>query len=181
MLFLHQPTENWREGYKNIEKAVRAGKVKAIGISNFPIELIREVIDTMEIMPQVVQDEAHPYYPATELKTLLGKYDIPLMAWYPLGHGDKTLISQPVFEKLSKKYGKTNAQIILRWHVQSGNIVIPGSRNPKHIEENFNIFDFTLTDEDMAEIAAVDINKRYYQANPELLKAYASMQLGEDK
>lgn len=181
LLFLHQPTANWREGYRNIENAVREGKVRAIGISNFPKELVQEVIDTMDIKPQVVQDEAHPYYPATELKALLAQYDMPLMAWYPLGHGDKTLIRQPVFADLAQKYGKTSAQIILRWHVQMGNIVIPGSRNPLHIKENFDIFDFALSEDDMAAIAKVDQNKRYYYATPELLAAYANMQLGEDK
>ena len=125
LLFLHQPTDNWREGYKNIEKAYKEGKVKAIGLSNFPKELLEEAIGTMEIKPQMVQVEAHPYFPQTELKSTLAKYGMGLMAWYPLGHGDKTLINQPVFMELAAKYGKTNAQIILRWHVQSGNVVFP--------------------------------------------------------
>ena len=180
LLFLHQPTDNWREGYKNIEKAVKAGKVKAIGLSNFPDELLKEAIDTMELKPQVVQVEAHPYYPQTELKKILEKTDMGLMAWYPLGHGDKSLINEPVFTELAKKYGKSNAQIILRWHIQSGNIVIPGSKNPDHIRDNFDIFDFALSDEDMAHIAKVNKNKRYYTANPEMLAAYATMELKPD-
>ena len=180
LLFLHQPTLNWKAGYQNIEKAVKAGKVRAIGLSNFPKELVQEVIDTMEIKPQVVQDEAHPYYPATDLKSLLAAYDMPLMAWYPLGHGDKTLINEPIFIKLAEKYGKSNAQIILRWHIQSGNIVIPGSRNPEHIKENFNIFDFALTEDEMAEIAKLNRNRRYYYATPEALDAYLHMELRED-
>ena len=180
LLFLHQPTDNWREGYRNIEKAVREGKVKAIGLSNFPDELLREAIDTMELKPQVVQVEAHPYYPQTELKKILAETGMGLMAWYPLGHGDRSLREEPVFTELAKKYGKTNAQIILRWHIQSGNVVIPGSKNPDHIRDNFDIFDFTLTDEDMAEIAKVNKNKRYYTATPEMLAAYANMELGPD-
>ena len=180
LLFLHQPTANWREGYKNIEKAVKAGKVKAIGLSNFPDELLREAIDTMELKPQVVQVEAHPYYPQEELKKILAETGMGLMAWYPLGHGDKSLIQEPVFTELAKKYGKTNAQIILRWHIQSGNVVIPGSKNPDHIRDNFDIFDFALTDEDMAEIAKVNKNKRYYTATPEMLAAYANMELQAD-
>ena len=180
LLFLHQPTANWREGYKQIEKAYKAGKVKAIGLSNFLDEMLREAIDTMEIRPQVVQVEAHPYFPQTELKKILAETGMGLMAWYPLGHGDKTLIEQPVFAELGKKYGKTNAQIILRWHVQSGNIVIPGSKNPDHIRDNFDIFDFTLTDEDMAEIAKVDKGVRYYTATPEMIAAYQTMELKED-
>ena len=180
LLFLHQPTANWREGYRNIEKAVKTDKVKAIGLSNFPDELLREAIDTMELKPQVVQVEAHPYYPQTELKKILAETGMGLMAWYPLGHGDRSLREEPVFTELAKKYGKTNAQIILRWHIQSGNVVIPGSKNPDHIRDNFDIFDFTLTDEDMAEIAKVNKNKRYYTATPEMLAAYANMELQPD-
>lgn len=93
---------------------------------------------------------------------------------------DETLIEQPIFGELGKKYGKTNAQIILRWHVQSGNVVIPGSKNPDHIRDNFDIFDFTLTDEDMAEIAKVDKGVRYYTATPEMIAAYQTMELKED-
>ena len=180
LLFLHQPTDNWREGYRNIEKAVKDGKVKAIGLSNFPDEFLQEAIDTMELKPQVVQVEAHPYYPQTELKKILAGTGMGLMAWYPLGHGDKSLREEPVFTELAKKYGKTNAQIILRWHIQSGNVVIPGSKNPAHIRDNFDIFDFALTDEDMVEIAKVNKNKRYYTATPEMIAAYANMELGPD-
>lgn len=181
LLFLHQPTDNWKEGYKNIEKAYKEGKVKAIGLSNFPDDMLQEAIDTMEIKPQVVQVEAHPYYPQTELKKHLSKYDMGLMAWYPLGHGDKNLVNETVFSDLATKYGKTNAQIILRWHVQSGNIVIPGSKNPDHIRDNFDIFDFELTQDEMQLISKVDKNTRYYTATPELIAQYAKMELKEDK
>ena len=180
LLFLHQPTDNWREGYKNIEKAYKEGKVKAIGLSNFPEALLEEAIEWAEIKPHVVQVEAHPYFPQHELKKILAKYGMGIMAWSPLGHGDKNLIGEPVFTELAAKYGKSNAQIILRWHVQSGNVVFPGSRNPAHIRDNFDIFDFELTDEDMAKIATVDKNTRYYTATPELLAAYAAMELKED-
>jgi len=180
LLFLHQPTDNWKEGYKQIEKAYKEGKVKAIGLSNFPEELLQETIDTMEIKPQVVQVEAHPYFPQTELKKILKGTDMGLMAWYPLGHGDKNLINEPVFAQLAEKYGKTNAQVILRWHIQSGNVVIPGSKNPDHIRDNFNIFDFALTNDEMAEIAKVDKDVRYYNGTPELLEQYAKMELGPD-
>lgn len=180
LLFLHQPTDNWRAGYKTIEKAYNEGKVRAIGLSNFPDELLKEAIDTMEVGPQMVQVEAHPYFPQTELKKLLAETGMGLMAWYPLGHGDKMLIEQPIFGELAKKYGKSNAQIILRWHIQSGNVVIPGSKNPAHIRDNFDIFDFELTDADMAEIAKLDKGVRYYNATPQQIAAYATMQLGPD-
>ena len=180
LLLLHQPTDNWRAGYRAMEKAYKEGKIRAIGLSNFPEEYIREVLATMEVKPQVVQVEAHPYYPQTELKKLLSETDMGMMAWYPLGHGDKNLVNEPVFARLAEKYGKSNAQIILRWHIQMGNVVFPGSKNPAHIRDNFDIFDFTLTDAEMAEIAAVDKGVRYYNATPEMLAAYASMQLQPD-
>ena len=180
LLFLHQPTDNWREGYKNIEKAYKEGKVKAIGLSNFPDELLKEAIETMEIKPQVVQVEAHPYFPQTQLKKILSETGMGLMAWYPLGHGDKNLVNEPVFTELAAKYGKSNAQIILRWHIQSGNVVIPGSKNPDHIRDNFNIFDFELSAEDMEKIAAVDKGVRYYTATPETIAQYAKMELQPD-
>lgn len=180
LLFLHQPTDNWRQGYRQIEKAYKEGKVKSIGLSNFPEDLLKEAIETMEIKPQVVQVEAHPYFPQTELKKLLDETGMGLMAWYPLGHGDKSLIGQSVFTKLGAKYGKSPAQIILRWHIQSGNVVIPGSKNPDHIRENFDIFDFVLTDDEMAEIAKLDNGMRYYNGTKELLQQYSKMELGPD-
>jgi diketogulonate reductase-like aldo/keto reductase len=152
---------------------VKAGKVRSIGISNFDtLGLTQQAIDFAEIKPQTVQVEAHPYYPQTELKKLLTPYGIGLMAWYPLGHGDKSLIEEPVFTELGKKYGKTPAQIVLRWHIQSGNVVIPGSRNPAHIRDNFDIFDFALTADEMAKIATLDKNKRYYNGTPERIAGY---------
>ncbi len=108
LLFLHQPTANWREGYKAIEKAVEAGKVKAIGLSNFPKELLKKAVDTVKIKPQIVQVEAHPYDPQEELKKILKEKEIGLMAWYPLGHGDRQMIEEPVFGRLAEKYGKSN-------------------------------------------------------------------------
>ena len=172
LLFLHQPTDNWREGYKQIEKAYKEGKVKAIGLSNFPEDLLKEAVDTMEIKPQVVQVEAHPYFPQTELKKILAETGMGLMAWYPLGHGDKTLTGQPVFTELGAKYHKSPAQIILRWHVQNQDVVIPGSKNPDHIRANIDIFDFQLTDEEMQSIAAVNKDKTYYTATQSALEGY---------
>lgn len=96
-------------------------------------------------------------------------------AWYPLGHGDKTLLEEEVFARRARKYGKSSAQIILRWHLQAGSIVIPGSKNPAHIRDNFDLFDFALTEEEMAGIAALDKGVRYYTSTPEMLKKYAEM------
>ena len=103
------------------------------------------------------------------------KNGIVPQAWYPLGHGDKALLSEPLFAELGEKYGKSAAQIILRWHMQDGNIVIPGSKNPDHIKANFDLFDFALTSDEMARIAALNQDKRYYTSTPDLLAKYAQM------
>ena len=117
--------------------------------------------------------EAHPYFIQKELRKTLDKYDIRLMSWYPLGHGDRSLIEEPVFAKLGRKYGKSAAQIILRWHTQMGFAVIPGSKNVDHIRDNLNILDFALTDEEMAEIAELDKGERYYHRTDEQLVQFA--------
>ena len=175
LLLLHQPAGNYRKAYQIMEKAVKEGKVKAIGLSNFNEEQIQEILDNCEIKPTVLQTESHPYYTQTEMKKFLSKHDIKIQAWYPLGHGDKALINEPVFSKLAEKYGKSNVQIILRWHIQAGNIVIPGASNPDHIKANIDIFNFELTAEEMEEIAKINKNKRYYEGTPELLASYAAM------
>lgn len=175
LLLIHQPAGNYIAGYRLMEKAYKEGKVKAIGLSNFTMEQIKEILDVCEVKPAVLQTEVHPYFQEDELKEFLAKEDIAIQAWYPLGHGDKALLEESVFTRLAEKYGKSNAQIILRWHIQAGNIVIPGSKNPDHIRANFELFDFALSDEEMSEIAALNKNKRYYTSTPEMLKAYAEM------
>lgn len=177
LLFLHQPAGDWRTGYRMMEKAYKDGKVRSLGVSNFPDAWLDELQDSAEIKPQMVQVEAHPYYPQTALKKKLAETGMGLMAWYPLGHGDKNLINEAVFTKLAEKYGKSNAQIILRWHTQVGDVVIPGSKNPAHIRENFNIFDFTLTEEELNEIASVNKNVRYFTATLEDQQKYARMNI----
>lgn len=173
LLLIHQPAGNYLAGYRLMEKAYKEGKVKAIGLSNFNKEQIQEILNICEVKPAILQTEVHPYFQEKELKAFLNKEGMVIQAWYPLGHGDKALIQEPVFTKLAEKYGKSNAQVILRWHIQAGNIVIPGSKNPAHIRDNFALFDFELTDEEMAQVTAVDKNKRYYTNTPEKLEGYA--------
>ena len=175
LLLIHQPAGNYAAGYRLMEKAYKEGKVRAIGLFNFNMEQIKEILSICEVKPAILQTEVHPYFQEKELKKFLTSQGMAIQAWYPLGHGDKALIEEPVFSKLAQKYGKSNAQIILRWHIQSGNIVIPGSKNPAHIKDNFALFDFALTEEEMAEIAALDKNTRYYTSTPEMLKKYAEM------
>ena len=173
LLYIHQPAGNWLAGYRQLEKAYKEGKAKSIGISNFEGKYIAELETKWEIAPQFIQVEAHPYFTQTELRRTLDKYGIRLMSWYPLGHGDKSLQNEPVFVELGSKYGKTPAQVILRWHTQMGFAVIPGSRNVDHIRDNLNILDFTLTDEEMAEIAKLDKGERYYHRTDEQLVQFA--------
>ena len=176
LLYIHQPAGNWMAGYRQLEKAYRSGKAKSIGISNFEGEYIEALEKEWEIVPQFIQVEAHPYFTQKELRITLDKYGIKLMSWYPLGHGDKSLINEPVFVALGKKYGKSAAQVILRWHTQMGFVVIPGSKNVDHIRENLNILDFKLTDDEMADIAKLDCGRRYYNRTDEQLKQFAAWQ-----
>lgn len=175
LLLIHQPAGNYIAGYRQMEKAYKKGKVKAIGLSNFSIEQIKEILSIAEIKPAVLQTEVHPYSQEKELKKYLESEGIAVQAWYPLGHGDKALLNEPLFSKLGKKYGKSNAQIILRWHIQYGDIVIPGSKNPEHIKSNIDIFDFSLTENEMKMIGQLDKQKRYYHSTPEMLKRYAEL------
>ena len=175
LLLIHQPAGNYIAGYKLMEKAYKEGKVKAIGLSNFSQSQIREILDICEVKPVVLQTEVHPYYQEKKLKDYLKKEGIVIQAWYPLGHGDKALLEEPLFQELGKKYGKSSAQIILRWHIQAGNIVIPGSKSPAHIQDNFDLFDFSLTAWEMAQISIMDKNVCYYTSTPELLQRYAAM------
>lgn len=181
LLLLHQPAGDYMAGYRLMEKAVKEGKVKSIGLSNFEGEPLKEILANCEIMPTVIQVEAHPYYSQNELKEILKENNIHIQAWYPLGHGDKSLLEETIFAELGKKYGKTPAQIILKWHVQSGNIVIPGSKNKEHIKDNADIFDFELTSDEMDKINKLDKNTRYYIPSPELTASYAKMELDPNK
>ena len=147
--------------------------MKSIGLSNFNEEQIQEIINNYEIIPTVLQTEVHPYYPQTEMKKFLAKNDIKIQVWYLLGHGDSNLINESVFAELAQKYGKSNVQIILKWHIQSNNIVIPGAKKEEHIKANIDVFDFELTEEEMSKIANINKNKRYYESTPELLAGYA--------
>lgn len=162
LLLLHQQFGDYLGAWKDMEKAVAEGKVKSIGLSNFESERLEEVLAAATINPSVLQVECHPYYQQNDLKKRIAPYNTVIESWYPLGHGDAALIEEPVFTKLAEKYGKTNAQIILRWHIQEGIIVFPKSSNPVHIKENIDIFDFELTEEEMNEIRQLDKGFRYY-------------------
>lgn len=162
LLLLHQQFGDYLGAWRDMERAVDAGKVRSIGLSNFESDRLEEVLAAATIKPAVLQVECHPYYQQNALKERLAPYGTVLEAWYPLGHGDAGLLAEPLFAALAEKYGKTPAQIILRWHIQEGTIVFPKTTNPAHLRENIDIFDFVLTDEEMGEIRALDRGMRYF-------------------
>ena len=164
LLLIHQPGSNDEEVYKAMEQGVYDGKVKSIGISNYYTkEEIDEVLSYATIVPAVIQNENHIYYQNTDLKEYVSKYGIIIESWYPFGGRVHTSenFNNEVIRDIATKYNKTSAQIILRWQLQAGYIVIPGSSNPDHILENYSIFDFSLNEEDMKNIADINKNQRY--------------------
>lgn len=167
LLFLHQQVGDYMGAWRAMEKAVEDGKVRAIGLSNFESDRLEEVCTNAKIKPAVLQVECHPYYQQNQLKKRIEPYGTVIEAWYPIGHGDSDLINEPLFTQLADKYGKTNVQIILRWHIQEGIVVFPKATNPQHIKDNFDIFDFELTEEEMNKVRALDKNKRFYNATLE--------------
>lgn len=162
LLLLHQPFNDYVGAWKDMERAVKDGRVKSIGLSNFDNERLDDILKIARIKPSVIQVECHPYYQQNALKEKIKPYDIALESWYPLGHADKDLLNEAVFTRLGQKYHKTNAQIILRWHIQENNIIFPRTMNPVHMKENAEIFDFELTASEMDEIRSLDKGKRFF-------------------
>lgn len=176
LLFLHQPCGNYKEGYRQLERAYKSGKIKSIGLSNFEGTYLNDILSSFETVSQVMQVECHPYFPQENLRKIIEPKNIKIMCWYPLGHGDKSLMEEPIFKELANKYGKSSAQIILKWHIQMGFIVIPGSKNVDHIRDNFDLFDFKLTDDEMNKISTLNKGVRYYTRTDEQLKGFTSWQ-----
>ncbi len=164
LMLIHQPGYDDEGVYKAMEDAVRAGKLRSIGISNYYTkEQVDEVLSFATIVPAVIQNENHLYYQNTELQEYASQYGIVIESWYPFGGRGHTSehFGNEVIKELAEKYGKSSAQIILRWQLQAGFIAIPGSSNPDHIAENYDIFDFELSKEDMQRIRELDQHERY--------------------
>ncbi|HIS46340.1 MAG TPA: aldo/keto reductase [Candidatus Scybalocola faecigallinarum] len=173
LMILHHPVNNYIYAYKMLEKAYKEGKLRAIGLSNFPVDKIEDVLKNCEIPPMVMQVEGHPYYPAEAAKAFCDAHQIVLQCWFPLGHGSQELLCDPVVVQLAEKYSKTPAQIVLRWHIQMGFCPVPGSKSKDHIRENGEIFDFALTDDDMAAMAGINRHTPFYKVTPESLHRMA--------
>lgn len=156
LMLLHQPFGDYYGAWKALEESYEAGKLRAIGISNFSPDRMVDIASFTRIRPMVNQIEIHPHNQQTAAKKWNEKYGIQLEAWAPFGEGRGGMFDLPELKAIAAKYGKTIAQVILRWHLQRGIVVIPKSTHRERMEENSNVFDFSLTAEDMEAIAALD-------------------------
>ena len=176
LYLLHQPYKDTAGAWKAMEEAVREGKIRSIGVSNHTINFLKKLLPQMEILPAVNQMECNPLFQQKELRKFMAEYGIRLEAWYPLGHGDKTLLENKTLKDLAEKYNKNVGQIILRWHLQEGIIALPKASIQAHIEGNIDLFDFMLTDAEMAAIRALDTGKGTHDPedmrNEEMLSRY---------
>lgn len=163
LMLLHHPGTNDVKAYKAMEKYVAAGKIRSIGVSCYYVKEINEFLPKVNIKPVLVQNEVHPYYQDTEVMEHLHDLGIVVEAWYPLGGRghQKELLSDPVLSEIATRHDKSVVQVILRWHLQRGVVAIPGSSNPDHIRENISVFDFSLTDDEMVRIAALNRNEKH--------------------
>ena len=163
LMLLHHPGMDDVKAYKAMEKYVAAGRIRSIGVSCYYVEEIDKFLPQVTIKPVLVQNEVHPYYQDTEVVDYLHRLGIVVEAWYPLGGRghQKELLSDPVLSRIAAEHGKSVAQVILRWNLQRGVAVIPGSSNPDHIKENISIFDFSLSEDEMARISALDRNEKH--------------------
>jgi len=164
MILHHSQPSNDVDAYQAMERAVADGKLRCIGLSNYyePEDFDR-VVNATTIVPALLQNETHPYHQSTEMKNHIAQYGTVMESWFPLGGRGNTqiLFNDPTIAAIAEAHGKSSAQVILRWHLQAGNIAIPGSSNPDHILENISIFDFELTDDEMAQMTALDRNDRF--------------------
>ena len=163
LMLLHHPGTNDVTAYKVMEKAVATGKIRSIGVSNYYIKEMEAFLPQVSITPVLVQNEIHPYYQEKEVVKYMHEKGIAVEAWYPFGGRGHTaaMFADETISRIAKAHGKSSAQVILRWDLQNGVIVIPGSSNPNHQKENISVFDFELTDEEMAAIATLDRNEKH--------------------
>lgn len=180
LLLIHWPLGDYIGGWKDMEKAVEAGKVKSIGLSNFYDEDLKKILDICKIKPVVDQVECYPYFPQNKLREQLKDINCYIEAYSPIGRGSKELFNEKVLVNLAEKYKKSVVQIILRWHVDKNNILFPKSTKPDHMKDNLNIFDFKLTDEEIVEIdkleKKIDFKEYFEKQKEENLKRTVSLE-----
>lgn len=162
-MLLHHPGAGDVDAYKAMEQAVADGKIRSIGLSNWYIEEIDEFLPQVTITPAVIQNEIHPYYQESEVIDYMHSLGIAMEGWYPLGGRGHTqeLLNDETIASIAKKHGRSAAQVILRWNLQKGVIVIPGSSNPEHIRENISLFDFELSEKEMEQISELNRDEKH--------------------
>ncbi len=168
LLLLHHPYGNYEDAWQAMEKAYQQGKIRAVGLSNFSGDCLQKITGQMSICPQVVQAECHPYYQQSVFRQTLADMDIAFEAWYPLGHGNKKLLSDPVISAIASSLHKSPAQVILRWQLEEGNIIFPRTLNPEHLASNLDILSFTLSQEQMLQIRSLDRDKRIFRMSADM-------------
>lgn len=182
LLYVHQPVGDFVGAWRDMEKAVAMGKVRALGISNFDAndEVFNKIMNESRVKPAVIQIECHPYAQRLAMREKVKPYGIQVECWFPLGGAmsNGALLRDPIICSIAEAHGKTLAQIILRWHIQEGFSVIPGASNPDYIKENIQIFDFELTDEEMAQMRSLNKEKRFFNMTlEEKERAYLNIQM----
>ncbi len=177
LVLLHQPFADVYGAWRALEDLYDEGKIRAIGISNFYTDRMVDICSFNRIRPMVNQVETHPHNQQTEAQKWMEKYGVQIEAWAPLGEGRGDLFTDPVIANIGKKYGKTNAQVMLRWELQRGIVVIPKSVQTPRMQENFDIFDFELTDEDMETMASLDRKQSSFfsHTEPFMVEWFAKM------
>ena len=166
LYLLHWPVPNYVEAWEELIKLYEAKRIRAIGVSNFQVHHLQTLESLGLLTPAANQIELHPSFQQKEVKAYCEAKGIAIEAWSPLGGQDHLLLNEPVLVEIAKKYGKSAAQVIIRWHIEVGNVVIPKSVRQPRVVENGDVFDFALDAEDLAKIAAMDTNRRSY-ADPD--------------
>ena len=166
LVYFHQPMGDYIGGWREMEQALESGKVRAIGISNFDAsdEIFDSLISSARVKPQIMQIECHPYAQRRHWQQRCADEGIQIECWFPLGGRESKgeILRDPVIQRIAEAHGKSAAQVIIRWHLQEGFSVIPGTSNPDYIKENIGVFDFALSNVEIAAIRALDKEKRYF-------------------
>ena len=181
LYLIHQPMGDYIGAYRAMEEAYKAGKLRAIGVCNFYPNRLADLCETVEVIPAVNQVELHPFFQQENALALMKEYGVRPEAWGPFAEGNHGIFTHPVLTEIGKKYGKSAAQVALRWNVQRGVVVIPKSVHKERMEQNIDIWDFALSDEDMAQIAQMDIGHSEIvdHSDPEFVKMLHSMKIHE--
>ena len=181
LVLLHQPFADYYGAWRALEELYAEGKLRAIGVSNFLPDRLVDLCNFARIKPMVNQVETHPFNQQKVAHEWMNKYGVVHEAWAPFGEGRGGLFTDPVLVKIGEKYGKTAAQVILRWHLQRGIVVIPKSTHIERMEQNFDVFGFTLSDEDMQAIAALDKEQSSFFSHPDPATGEMFVKMGEER